>query len=470
MRSDFKLQKLFLLLILSLSTLSGCIKPRPESTPSPAPSTIVSDETSGAESTSEASPNPSSTQEPTELEKKWDEFLTALRTNITDESEPNFQTVKAKAQELKVLATDRPDLAGLRTYLEEAIISYQNPAQLFNNELVKDGLGFPDLGIGDPNTLLIDNNNKESTAQQVVDKLNAKYRSLLVSPLTPSPTPSVTPTPTPSVTPTPTPSVTPTPTPSPSQGNIVLQLVISVLALGMAGTGFILFNRKFNVFPSLNAFLFPQRQPSIPDPQLTESRTTTGIFNSSREFDQIKANVSNHNYQFQEYDRKFQDKDQQILNLTQRVEILEQQIKTFTTPNSISVQRELSPSIQPQPRSLAIPASSVQKQIENPWKQMISQSTPVEDTNPSSRRMGSGEYPFFVETTSRQALLGICQHSSGQYILLPRKSKTDHERLGSYFDLQGSFKGGEVEVIQPAIVIPNGQGWELDQKGIVEFR
>ena len=225
--------------------------------------------------------------------------------------------------------------------------------------------------------------------------------------------------------------------------------------------------------------MFPQRQHRIPDPQLTESRTTTGMFNSSREFDQIKANVSKHNYQFQEYDRKFQENDRQILSLKQTVQMLVEQINTLTQANnvpyyqpksSLTQASNVTASIKAQPKSSAIPASSVQQKTENPWKQMITQSTPVEDKNTSLRRMGAGEYPFFVETTSRQAFLGICQHSSGQYMLLPRKSKTDHEKLSSYFDLlQGSYKDGEVEVIQPAIVIPSGQGWELYQKGIISF-
>jgi len=83
--------------------------------------------------------------------------------------------------------------------------------------------------------------------------------------------------------------------------------------------------------------------------------------------------------------------------------------------------------------------------------------------------MGSGETPFFVSVKSRQSHLSIYQDSSGQFLLLPTKSKTNYEQLRSYFDLQGSFKDGEVQVIQPAIVIANGQGWELYQKGIVSF-
>ena len=101
---------------------------------------------------------------------------------------------------------------------------------------------------------------------------------------------------------------------------------------------------------------------------------------------------------------------------------------------------------------------------------MISQTIPVEDKNMTARRMGSGAYPFFLSTKSRQAHLGVYQDPSGQDFLLPTKPKTNHEKLKSYFDLQGSSKDGEVEVIKPAIVIPSGQGWELDQKGIVEFR
>jgi len=105
MRSDFKLQKLFLLLILSLSTLSGCIGAPPELANSPSEPT----QTSGAETSNplEPSPNPLSHQETTELEKKWDEFLTAFRTNIIDESDTNFKAVQVKAQELKA-----PSFAG----------------------------------------------------------------------------------------------------------------------------------------------------------------------------------------------------------------------------------------------------------------------------------------------------------------------------------------------------------------------
>ena len=487
MRSDFKLQKLSLLLILSLSTLSGCIGAPPESAPSPIPEIPVSnDQSQSSRAESSNSFNVSSStlspQESTELVKKWDEFLTVLRINIVDESEENFEFVQAKAQELKYLASYSPDLSGFRTYLSDTVISYKNIEgsddriyQSFNNDLVRTGLGFPDLAIEGNVITLLSNENKQSTAQQVVDKLNAKYRSLLVSP-------SSTLTPSPSVTPTPTPSVTPTPTPSPSQGNIVLQLVFSVLALGMVGTSFILFNRKFNVFPSLNAFLFPQRQHRIPDPQLTESRTTTGMFNSSREFDQIKANVSKHNYQFQEYDRKFQENDRQILSLKQTVQMLVEQINTLTQANnvpyyqpksSLTQASNVTASIKAQPKSSAIPASSVQQKTENPWKQMITQSTPVEDANQTARRLGSGEYPFFVSTKGK-AYLGVYQDPSGQDFLLPTQRTASHEKLSSYFDLlKGSFKDGPVEVVQPAIVrpiiIPSGQGWQLYQKGIISF-
>ena len=126
MRSEFKLQKLSLLLILSLSTLSGCNAAfnLPESASSP---TVVNEQAqeSGAESSnsSASSTNLLATQETTELEKKWDEFLTALSTNIIYESEKNFKAVQTKAKELKSLAdekdydTEESPLQGLRDFL-----------------------------------------------------------------------------------------------------------------------------------------------------------------------------------------------------------------------------------------------------------------------------------------------------------------------------------------------------------------
>jgi len=473
MRSEFKLQKLSLLLILSLSTLSGCIGAPP---PSPTPEIPIANEqpqASGAENSnsSEPSPSPLPTQESTELVKKWDEFLTVLRINIVDESEENFEFVQAKAQELKYLASYSPDLSGFRTYLSDAVISYKNIEgsddriyQSFNTELVKDGLGFPDLAIGDDvNTLLSDEMNKQSTPQKVLDKLNGKYRSLLVS----SSSSGLT-------RPIPV-SSSPTYYPQPSENNennpFIRFFLAFFISLSLTGS-FIALNKRLNVFPALNNYLFKTTK-------LQESESPIVNSNPSREVDPIRARISQYGYKIQEHDRKFQENDRQILSLKQTVQMLVEQINTLTQANnvpyyqpksSLTQASNVTASIKAQPKSSAIPASSVQQKTENPWKQMITQSTPVEDTNPSSRRMGAGEYPFFVETTNRQAFLGICQHSSGQYMLLPRKSKTDHEKLSSYFDLlQGSYKNGAVEVIQPAIVIPSGQGWELYQKGIISF-
>ena len=293
MRSDFKLQKLFLLLILSLSTLSGCIAPA-ESANSPAPDKIFSNEksqASGAESSNsfEVSSNPLSPQESTELEKKWDEFLTALSTNITDESYTNFKAVQTKAQELKTLAIDRPDLSGFRTYLSDAVIYYKDLEQSadsiyrnFNNQLVKDGLGFRDLAIEGDVITLLSNENKQSTAQQVVDKLNAKYRSLLVS----SPEPFI------PISPSKDSLLT-----EDNKKNYVAQFFVFVIALSVTMGSFIALNKKFNVFPALNNYLF------LP-PKLQESESPT---------------------------------------------VLEQQIKTLIQANNIP-----SPSIQPQPKSSEI--------------------------------------------------------------------------------------------------------------------
>ena len=106
----------------------------------------------------------------------------------------------------------------------------------------------------------------------------------------------------------------------------------------------------------------------------------------------------------------------------------------------------------------------------NRYKDIIDQAAPVEDNNVTSRRGGSGEYPFFVPTGARRSGLGIYQdQSSGRYFLFPTKSKTSYDMLSSYFDLEGSDMDGEVEIIQPAIVIPSGQGWQLDERGIVKF-
>ena len=593
MRSDFRLQKLILLLILSFSTLSGCIGLPSESDPSPTPETPVSNEqsqASGAEgsNSSDAAPNSSPTQEPTELEKKWDEFLMALSINITNESPENFKAVQTKAQELKELAKIPPDLAGLRTYLQDAIISYQGLEpiqQTFNNDLVIDGLGFRDLAIGDPNTLLSDEN-KQSTAQLVVNKLNSKYRSLLVSssstPGQVSPSPSISPTESPASPPAPPaprseveikwdnflealktnitnessvenfekvkqaatelqgfPGVPkelldavinyqgngrdpvhktfnddlvktglgirdlavedPTkilskpedrgntatkivdtlnekyrsqlvsPVSKNNENNPGLQFLTLIGWIGLGTVVFLVVNRKFNMVPALNNYLPWPAQANNLNTSSPQNDLHTGISNSSRELDQIKANVSNHQYRFQEYDRKFQEYDREILSLKQTVQTQEQQIKMLITSNSISVRRE-GPSIQPQQTiSSVIPISSAPQKTENSWKQMIRHSTAVEDTNLNARRSGSGEVPFFVPTKSRQAHLGVYQHPLGQFFLLPIQPSTNHEKLNSYFDLQGSVRDGEVEVIQPAIVIPSGQGWELYQKGIISF-
>ena len=484
MRSEFKLQKLSLLLILSLSTLSGCNAAfnLPESASSP---TVVNEQAqeSGAESSnsSASSTNLLATQETTELEKKWDEFLTALSTNIIYESEKNFKAVQTKAKELKSLAdekdydTEESPLQGLRDFLYIVVLynsfddrfSDFNDSGSFNNDLVANGLGISDLEIGDPITLLSDETNKQSTAKQVVDKLNGKYRSLLVSSLA---------TPSPSVSRFPTPSIADARSEDNEKSSFI-QFLTVVISLSLTLGSFIALNKRLNVFPALNNYLFLPLK-------LQESESPTVNSNLLREVDPIKARISQHGYQIQEHDRK-------ILILEQKIQMLEihQQIKTFPVPiqsrpisdslpqepqtEKTSAVLEETPVIPPYvgtPIVLPVVFHLKLETSQNTYKQILSQSTPVEDKNLASRRMGSGETPLFVSTKSRQSHLGIYQDPSGQIFLLPTKSKTNHEKLSSYFNLlEGSPKDGEVEVVQPAIVIANGQGWELYQKGIVSF-
>ena len=486
MRSDFKLQKLFLLLILSLSTLSACIRAPPElaNSPTPEQSQSSGDESSNSFNVSSSTLSP---QESTELVKKWDEFLTVLRINIVDESEENFEFVQAKAQELKYLASYSPDLSGFRTYLSDAVISYKNSDdriyQSFNNDLVSTGLGFPDLAIGgDVLKLLSNDENRQSTAQQVVDKLNRKYRSLLVSssssgltrpiPVSSSPTYY------------PQPPIADSRSEDNENNNPFIQFLTVFISLSLTLGSFIALNKKLNVFPALNNFLF------IP-PKLQETESPIVNSNPSREVDPIKARIYQHDYQIQEHDRKFQENDRKFLILEQKIQMLEinRQIQAFPVPiQSGPISDSLPQEPQPEKTSAVLEEPPVippyvgspivlpvvfhlkLEASQNTYKQILSQSTPVEDKNLASRRMGSGETPFFVSTKSRQSHLGIYQDPSGQIFLLPTKSKTNHEKLSSYFNLlEGSPKDGEVEVVQPAIVIPSGQGWELYQKGIVSF-
>ena len=592
MRSDFKLQKLFLLLILSFSTLSGCNAAFnvPESASSPSP---PNEQPQGSEAENTSPPEPSasplSTPEKTDLEKIWDEFLTALSTNITNESEENFKAVQTKAQELSTLVGQQTELSGLKTYLG-AVTSYKvdpNSAgavyRTFNNDLVTYGLATKTLAIeGDVFTLLSDDN-KQSTAQKVVEKLNAKYRSLLVSssstPGQVSPSINQTDSPTsPPVTPDPRNEVeikwdnfllalrTNITDESPenfekvkqaatelqglpgvpndlldavinyqgdypvhgtfnndlvknglgirdleigdpikllskpedkegtaakvaetlnnkyrsqlissanedSENNPGFQFLTVIKWIGIGTVVFLLVNRKLNIVPALNDYLpWPSPVNNLDTPSL-QSASPTGIPHSSRELEQIKAKCSNYDYRIQEYDRKFKEYDRKFQEY-------DQQIKILTQAKNIPVRGEdvyynqsyqgFSGAIQPYSTSSSIPTSPPESQ--NIYKQMISHTIAVEDKNITARRMGSGEYPFFVAATSRQAHLGIYQDPSGEVFLLPTKPKTNHEKLSSYFDLQGSYKDGDVEVIQPAIVILSGQGWELYQKGIVEFR
>jgi hypothetical protein len=180
------------------------------------------------------------------------------------------------------------------------------------------------------------------------------------------------------------------------------------------------------------------------------TRSDIDIKEQNQQILSLEQTVQEQNQQILSLKQMLQEQNQQILSLEQMLQMLEEQIKTLAH------------------HPTSIPTSSPQSQ--NIYKQMISQTIAVEDKNITARRMGSGDYPFFVSTKSRQAHLGIYQDQSGEDFLLPTKPKTNHEKLSSYFDLQGSSKDGVVEVIQPAIVIPNSQGWELYQKGIVEFR
>lgn len=460
MHFSSQFSKLFFISLLSLGIMQGCFNVPSESTApdTSSPSLVAGD--SPAPNPAPSPPNPAS-PDANDLAKAWQRFLTALEKNIINESEENFTEVKNAATSLLEFSS------ALQPNLQEFLETVRNYPEsngysTFNNELVKNALH---AGISKnkiPENALSEEK-KAETATGIIQSLKGRYPLGLQDTTTPEKQPGNSNNQSNNTTgqekgPSETPKADVPDNRASEQEETSSTWTKFILPLVVIALLLFIFKRKLPS-PSKVARLFKLKQEYGPD-EIPE-RLRQQLSSLGRRISTFETNNENSIY-------KIELLEQKVIELENKVAELSQRLKR-------------SPHVSPE-KNTEVSISNANQGTTNPKRGEINRSEsdnvdrqtrqkvmPVEDINVTSRRQGSGEYPYFLPTNQRSEL-GIFKDQEGYCYLVPLKQMTSYEKLDSYFQLEpGSGVEGTVKVVQYPIVTPSGEGWILYNYGIIRF-
>jgi len=458
--------------------MQGCFTVPPEST---APDTSSPSPVAGNSQT----PNPvSSSPSPVSpdanaLSNAWQRFLTALEKNIINESEENFTEVKNTATSLLEFSSALPP--NLQEFLEK-VRDYPESRGYgtFNNELVQNDALHAEISKNKDPLDALSKKKKAETAKGIIQSLEDRYplgsqdtnaQGKQQAASSNNQDNSVTTGQGQATSATPEVEADVQTNGAVQQRETPLQqfmiVVIIIIFIFVILTVIIIkMGLRPGLFTILNQFIDGELADENHHNQSGVSSSPSNLESRIRK---LESQIKN------------QQKEMNKLksNFTKQLEELKTDIAKpkYTNPHpALPPDSEISSASQPKKETspplvdMRVPQYESYVPSPNLDPRIQSQFILVEDLNVIERRGGTGQYPYFARTSNPRPELGIFRDAStGYFYLRPIKANTSYEKLRSYFILEGSETQGKVKLLEPAIVTPIGEGWQLSEYGVIQF-